>query len=259
MRWVFELGDHVILIIRAWGAWACFMFDMLHRSVFKPYDVLSIIRQVYTLGVCAVPVILFSAAFIGMVLVLQGFYTLEKFGAQAQLSQLLALSVFRELGPVMTALLYTGRSCSALAAEIGLMQVTEQIPAMEVMAIDPMHRIIYPRYLAGVIVVPCLTMIFNTVALWGGYLIAVLWLNLDAGVFWSNMQSAVHFHSDVVNGMIKSVIFALLIHGIALWKGYEATPTTGGVSRATTHTVVIASLGVLLLDVLLTALMLGRS
>ncbi len=259
MQWVFKLGHNVISVMRAWGSMAFFMFDMVRRSMFKPYDYVAIIRQIYTLGVCAVPVILFSAAFIGMVLVLQGFYTLEKFGAQAQLSQLLALSVFRELGPVMTALLYTGRSCSALAAEIGLMQVTEQIPAMDVMAIDPMHRIIYPRYLAGLIAVPCLTMIFNAIALWGGYLIAVLWLDLDAGIFWSNMQSAVHFHSDVVNGIIKSIIFAVLIHGVALWKGYQATPTTGGVSRATTHTVVIASLGVLLLDVLLTALMLGRS
>lgn len=217
----------------------------------------EVLKQIYMLGTKSLLIILCSAVFIGMVVAVQGFDTLEKFGAQAQLSQLLALSVFRELAPVITALLYAGRAGSSVAAEVGLMQVTEQIPAMEVMAISPFNRIILPRWIAGVVVVPLLTIIFSAVAIIGGYLIAVTWLNIDGYVFWSNMQSAVLFNVDVINGLYKSFIFGVVANLLALYYGYTAIPNASGVAAATTATVVFSSLMVLLLDFLLTSWMFG--
>ena len=216
-----------------------------------------VLKQTHYLGGCSLGVIVVAASFIGMVVSVQGFNTLAKFGAEAQLSQLLALSVFRELGPVMTALLYAGRAGSALAADIGLMQVTEQIPAMEVMAINPLNRVILPRWIAGFISLPLLTIIFNAVALVGGFLISIMWLHIDSGVFWSNMQSNVEFNTDVVYGIYKSIVFSLVINWMALYQGYTAVPNASGVGMATTKTVVISSLLVLLLDFIMTAIMFG--
>lgn len=213
-------------------------------------------EQLYFVGVLSLLIIMLSALFIGMVVSLQGFNTLQRFGAEQELGQLLALSVTRELGPVITALLFAGRAGTALTAEIGLMRATDQLDSMEMMAVDPLWRIISPRFWAGFISMPILAMIFNMVAIYGGYLVGVEWLGIDAGSFWSNMQAAVTFRVDVVNGLIKSTVFGFVITWIALYQGYYTIPNAEGIGRATTKTVVYSSLAVLALDFVLTSMML---
>ncbi len=213
--------------------------------------------QLHFIGVLSCLIIIVAALFIGMVVGLQGYNTLEKFGASSQLGQLLALSICRELGPVISALLFAGRAGSALTAEIGLMKATEQLASMDMMGVDPLGRIIYPRFLAGIIALPVLSLIFAAVAIFGGYFIGVQWLGLDAGSFWSNMQAAVNFRLDVVSGMIKSVVFAIVVIWIAVFQGFTCVPTAEGISQATTRTVVYSSLAVLGFDFLLTAMMIG--
>lgn len=214
-------------------------------------------EQVYQIGVLSCLIIIVSALFIGMVVGLQGFNTLQKFGATSALGQLVALSVARELGPVITALLFAGRAGSALAAEIGLMKTTEQIDSMNMMGVNPLIHVIYPRFLAGIITMPILTLIFSAVAVYGGYFIGVEWLGVDSGNFWSNMQAAVDFKSDILSGIIKSLVFAFLVVWIAVFQGYTCNPSAVGISRATTRTVVYSSLAVLGFDFLLTAFMIG--
>lgn len=252
-----QVGQWTQMLLRETGKASIFHKKFIMSGFEARLNIAATMQQLHSLGSCSILVMVVAAAFIGMVVAVQGFHTLEKFGAEAQLSQLLALSVFRELGPVIAALLYAGRAGSALAAEIGLMQVTEQIPAMEVMAINPLSRIIFPRWLAGILCLPLLTMIFNAVALWGGYLIAVQWLGVDAGIFWSNMQSSVVFDVDVMGGVYKSIVFGLVINWMGLYQGYIAVPNASGVGAATTRTVVISSLLVLLLDFIMTAIMFG--
>lgn len=213
--------------------------------------------QLYFVGVLSCLIIIVSALFIGMVVGLQGYNTLEKFGASSQLGQLLALSIARELGPVVSALLFAGRAGSALTAEIGLMKATEQLSSMDMMGVDPVGRIIYPRFLAGVIALPLLALIFSAVAVYGGYFIGVQWLGVDAGSFWSNMQAAVNFRTDVLSGIIKSIVFAFVVIWIAVFQGFSCIPTAEGISQATTRTVVYSSLAVLGFDFLLTAMMIG--
>lgn len=215
------------------------------------------LEQIHAAGVLSLLVIGMSALFIGMVVGLQGFSTLSKFGAEQQLGQLIALSVVRELGPVVTALLFAGRACSAIAAEIGLMKSTDQLAAMEMMGVDPLHRVVAPRFWGAVCCVPLLTMFFNMVAILGGYLVGVLWLGIDEGTFWSNMQSSVQWREDVVSGLIKSVVFGMVVAWVAVFEGYDCEPTASGVARATTSTVVYSSLAVLGLDYILTSLMIG--
>lgn len=213
--------------------------------------------QLYRVGVLSLPIILLSALFIGMVVSLQGYNILHKFGATAELGQMIALSVLRELGPVVAALLFVGRACSSLTAEIGLMRATQQLDCMEMMAIDPLWRIIAPRFWAGIISLPLLTILFNVTAIYGGVLVGVDWLGVDGGAFWSNMQSAVSFRNDVLNGIIKSIVFAVIVTWIAVYQGFFAEPNSLGISRATTKTVVYSSLMILALDFILTALMMG--
>jgi phospholipid/cholesterol/gamma-HCH transport system permease protein len=213
--------------------------------------------ELFNVGVLSLIIIMVSGLFIGMVLGLQGYNTLNKFSATQNLGQLIALSVTRELGPVVTALLFAGRAGSALTAEIGLMKATEQLSSLEMMGVDPLSRIISPRFWAGFISMPVLTAIFNVIAVYGGYLVGVKWLGVDAGSFWNNMQSSVNFHEDVMNGMIKSVVFGAIVTWIAVFQGYDCTPTAEGISRATTRSVVYASLAVLGLDFVLTAMMMG--
>lgn len=213
--------------------------------------------QLYFSGVLSCLIIVVSALFIGMVVGLQGYNTLEKFGATTQLGQLLALSITRELGPVISALLFAGRAGSALTAEIGLMKATEQLASMDMMGVDPIGRIIYPRFLSGVIALPLLALIFSAVAIYGGYFIGVDWLGVDAGSFWSNMQTAVDFRLDVLSGIIKSIAFAVVVVWIAVYEGFYCIPTAEGISQATTRTVVYSSLAVLGLDFVLTAMMIG--
>ncbi|MFC3909624.1 lipid asymmetry maintenance ABC transporter permease subunit MlaE [Legionella dresdenensis] len=213
--------------------------------------------QLHFVGVLSCLIIVVSALFIGMVVGLQGYNTLQKFGAGSQLGQLLALSISRELGPVISALLFAGRAGSALTAEIGLMKATEQLASMDMMGVDPLGRVIYPRFLAGFIALPILALIFSAVAVYGGYFIGVEWLGVDAGSFWSNMQAAVDFKIDILSGIIKSIVFAFVVVWIAVFQGFECIPTAEGISQATTRTVVYSSLAVLGLDFLLTAMMIG--
>jgi len=216
-----------------------------------------LIAELYNVGVLSLIIIMVSGLFIGMVLALQGYNTLDKFAATQNLGQLIALSVTRELGPVVTALLFAGRAGSALTAEIGLMKATEQLSSLEMMGADPLWRIVAPRFWAGFIALPVLTAIFNAIAIYGGYLVGVKWLGVDAGSFWNNMQSSVDFHEDVLNGMIKSVVFGAVVTWIAVFQGYDCVPTSEGISRSTTRSVVYASLAVLGLDFVLTAMMMG--
>jgi phospholipid/cholesterol/gamma-HCH transport system permease protein len=206
-------------------------------------------------GVLSLLIILISGLFVGMVLGLQGYNTLVDFGAEESLGILVALSLVRELGPVVSALLFAGRAGSALTAEIGLMKTTEQLAAMEMMAVDPLHRVVAPRFLAGVLAMPLLAAIFSALGVYGGYFVGVGLLGVDEGAFWSQMQAAVDFHEDILNGVIKSIVFGIAVTWIAVFEGYDTVPTAEGVGRATTRTVVNASLAVLGLDFVLTALM----
>ncbi|ONF75853.1 phospholipid ABC transporter ATP-binding protein MlaF [Salmonella enterica subsp. enterica serovar Typhimurium] len=217
-----------------------------------------LVRQLYNVGVLSMLIIIVSGVFIGMVLGLQGYLVLTTYSAETSLGMLVALSLLRELGPVVAALLFAGRAGSALTAEIGLMRATEQLSSMEMMAVDPLRRVISPRFWAGVISLPLLTIIFVAVGIWGGSLVGVSWKGIDAGFFWSAMQNAVDWRMDLVNCLIKSVVFAITVTWIALFNGYDAIPTSAGISRATTRTVVHASLAVLGLDFVLTALMFGN-
>jgi len=216
-----------------------------------------LIQQIYSVGVLSLLIILVSGLFVGMVLGLQGYNTLVDFGAEESLGTVVALTLVRELGPVVTALLFAGRAGSALTAEIGLMKATEQLSGMEMMAVDPIKRVLSPRFLAGFISMPLLAAIFSAVGVMGGYFVGVGLLGVDEGAYWSQMQSSVDLHEDIYNGVIKSFVFGVVASWIAIFEGYDAIPTSEGVSRATTRTVVHTSLAVLGLDFILTALMFG--
>lgn len=213
------------------------------------------IREIYFSGVLSLIIILVSGLFVGMVLGLQGYETLQKYGSESALGSLVALSLVRELGPVLAALLFASRAGSAITAEIGLMKATEQISAMEMMAVDPISRVVAPRFWGGVISMPLLAAMFSAIGVFGGYLVGVVLIGVDEGSFWSQMQAAVDFRQDIVNGVIKSVVFGVAVTAIALFEGYDAPPTAEGVSHATTRTVVTSALAVLGLDFILTAFM----
>ncbi len=218
-------------------------------------NTLLLINEVYFIGVQSVIIILVSGLFIGMVLGLQGFNILKDFMATGSLGTLVALSIIRELGPVVAALLYAGRAGSALTAEIGQLKASEQLSALEMMAVDPLHRVIAPRFWGGVISLPLLSLMFAVVGIYGGKLVGVDWLGLDEGIFWSGMQSSVDIFDDVIPMAVKSFVFAVVCTWIALFNGYDCKPTSAGISAATTSTVVQSSLSVLGLDFILTALM----
>lgn len=215
-----------------------------------------IVQQMYTLGVLSLIIIVISGSFVGMVLGLQGYRTLVRFGAEESLGVFVALVIVRELGPVVTALLFAGRAGSALAAEIGLMKATDQLSAMEMMAVDPVRRILAPRFLGGLLAMPLLAAIFCVMAIGvsGGHAVGVELLGVDAGSYWSQIRASVEFH-DVFNGIVKSLVFGFAVSWIAVYQGYHAAPTSEGVARATTGTVVVSSLAILALDFILTAFM----
>ena len=216
----------------------------------------SLVRdQIHFLGNYSLAIIAVSGLFVGFVLGLQGYYTLQRYGSSEALGLLVALSLVRELGPVVAALLFAGRAGTALTAEIGLMKAGEQLSAMEMMAVDPVRRILAPRFWAGVITMPLLAAVFSAVGVTGGYVVGVLMLGVDPGSFWGQMQGGVDVWRDVGNGVIKSFVFGVTVSFVALMQGFDAQPTPEGVSRATTRTVVVASLAVLGLDFLLTAMM----
>lgn len=216
-----------------------------------------LINQLYSVGVLSFLIISISGLFVGMVLGLQGYYTLSDFGAEETLGVMVAASLVRELGPVVSALLFAGRAGSALTAEIGLMKATEQLSGMEMMAIDPIKRIISPRFLAGCLSMPLLAALFSAIGIIGGELVGSGLLGVDNGAYWSQMQAKLDFQDDIINGFVKSIVFGFVASWIALFEGYDATPTSEGVSRATTRTVVNSAFSILGLDFILTALMFG--
>ena len=213
------------------------------------------IREMYFTGVLSLVIILVSGLFVGMVLGLQGYDTLQRYGSSEALGVLVSLSLVRELGPVVAGLLFASRAVSAITAEIGLMKATEQLSAMEMMAVNPLARVVAPRFWAGVISMPLLAALFSAMGIFGGYVVGVQLIGVDEGAFWSQMQAAVDWRHDVLNGVIKSFVFGIAVTLIAVFEGYDATPTAEGVSGATTRTVVTASLAILGLDFILTAFM----
>ncbi len=214
-----------------------------------------IIREIFSSGVLSLIIILVSGLFVGMVLGLQGYETLQTYGSEEALGILVALSLVRELGPVVAALLFASRAGSAITAEIGLMKATEQLAAMEMMAVDPVARVVAPRFWGAVISMPLLAAMFSAMGIFGGYLVGVVLIGVDEGSFWSQMQAAVDVREDVLNGVVKSVVFGVAVTVIALFEGPDTPPTAEGVSRATTRTVVTSSLAILMLDFVLTAFM----
>jgi len=255
ISFVRQLGRRGLQFGQALGRSGWFLLTSIIRKPDIKHSFPCLIQQIFNEGVLSLIIIVVSALFIGMVVGLQGYSTLEKFGTTSALGQLLALSITRELGPVITALLFAGRAGSALTAEIGLMKATEQLSSMEMMAVDPLHRIIAPRFWGGVISLPILTVIFSAIAIYGGYLVGVVWLGIDSGTFWSNMQATVDFRIDVLNGIIKSIVFGVAITWVAVFQGYDCVPTPEGISRATTRSVVYSSLVILGLDFVLTTMM----
>lgn len=249
------LGSRTLAGVQNIGFAARFFIAILLRSgtAFRRFGLT--IREIYFSGVLSLVIILVSGLFVGMVLALQGYETLQTFGAEESLGILVALSLVRELGPVVAALLFASRAGSAITAEIGLMKATEQLSAMEMMAIDPIARVVAPRFWAGVVSMPLLAALFSAMGILGGYLVGVQLIGVDEGAFWSQMQAKVDFEQDIMNGVIKSFVFGIAITAIALYEGYQAPPTAEGVSGATTRTVVTSSLAVLALDFVLTAFM----
>jgi phospholipid/cholesterol/gamma-HCH transport system permease protein len=256
IRTLSGIGHRMIDRIWRLGAGArLFLLTILYSAEsFKRFHLT--LREIYFTGVMSLLIIIVSAFFVGMVLALQGYNTLQKYGSSEAIGVLVALSLVRELGPVVTALLFAGRAGTAITAEIGLMKTTEQLSAMEMMAVNPIARVVAPRFWAGVISMPILAALFSMVGILGGYLVAVPLIGVDDGAFWSQMQASVDFRLDIVNGVIKSLVFGVACTMIALFEGFDAPPTAEGVSRATTRTVVISSLTVLGLDFILTSFML---
>jgi len=275
LRSIFDCGSHaqpysrippVLDSLRYMGRW---VIDALWKLGFASRFLLAIvmhsgqlilrpqllIREMYFAGVLSLIIIIVSGVFVGMVLGLQGYNTLVRFGSADALGILVALSLLRELGPVLAALLFASRSGSAMTAEIGLMRATEQLDAMAVMAVNPIARVIAPRFWAGVLSLPVLTALFNVMGIFGGYFVGVVLIGIDEGAYWAQMQNAVDFHDDVLNGLIKSVFFGVAVSLIAVFEGYDAEATAAGVSSATTRTVVTSALVILSMDFVLTAFM----
>ena len=256
IRFVRSLGgqalDRLASLGRSTQMWAIAMWGLP-----GPGDLALTFRQVYHVGVLSLIIIVLSAFSIGAVIALQFYTQLSRFGAEDAVGLGLALTLLRELGPVVTALLFAGRAGSAITAEIGLMKATEQLSSMEMMGVDPLRRIVAPRLWAGLISLPLLTAVFNVVAIYGGVIVAVEWLGSDPGAFWSGMQDAVELWEDVGKGMLKSVAFAVVVTWIAVFQGYDTEPTAEGIGLATTRTVVVSSVMVLAMDFLLTLSMYG--
>jgi len=255
MNFLQHLGKKVLGRFSALGRAVMMLFSSLVHMPQPKKGFPLLMNQLYSVGVMSLIIILVSGLFIGMVLALQGYTILVGYGAEASLGPMVALSLLRELGPVVAALLFAGRAGSALTAEIGLMKATEQLSSLEMMAVDPLRRVIAPRFWAGFISLPLLAAIFSAVGILGAHLVGVDWLGVDSGTFWSVMQAQVSFEKDIMNGVIKSIVFAFVVTWIAVYKGYDCEPTSEGISRATTATVVQSSLLVLALDFILTALM----
>ncbi len=250
-----DVGFSTRLLLAKWGYATRLLFRLsgLLGYSLRRFGLLR--DQLFFLGNHSLAIITVSGLFVGFVLGLQGYYTLQRYGSSEAVGLLVALSLVRELGPVITALLFAGRAGASLTAEIGLMKAGEQLSAMEMMAVDPVRRILAPRFWGGVIAMPLLAAVFSAVGIVGGYVVAVPMIGIDAGAFWSQMQGGVDVWNDVGNGVLKSMVFGVTVTFIALLQGFEAQATPEGVSKATTRTVVMASLSVLGLDFILTVMM----
>jgi phospholipid/cholesterol/gamma-HCH transport system permease protein len=246
-RWPFAAGLAQV------GACGLFLFDILLAVPRSLRHFGETIRQTWFVGAMSLVIIMTCGLFVGMVLALQLYYTLSIFGGTAALGTVVALSLFRELGPVVTALLFAGRAGTSMTAEIGLMRATDQLSAMEMMAVDPLAYVVAPRFLAGLIAMPLLACVFNSLGIFGAHLVGVTWLGLDNGTFWGNMTASVDVWTDVVNGVWKSLAFGAVVSLIAVFQGYTTPPTSEGVAYATTRTVVFSSIAVLALDFVMTA------
>ena len=249
------VGRFTLEILRILGHHAFFFIDLLKTipaALRRPY---LVVAQIHAIGNLSLVIIMASGLAVGFVLALQMYYALVTYGASESLGLIVNLSLVRELGPVVTGLLFAGRAGTSLTAEIGLMKAGEQLAAMDMMAIDPRTRVLAPRFLGGLVSMPILAILFSAIGILGAYVVAVLLIGVDAGNFWSIMQTGVDVRRDVGNGIIKSMVFGVIITFVALYQGYETQATPEGVAHATTRTVVIASLGVLATDFLLTALM----
>ncbi len=249
------LGARALKVFRALGHHAFFFAELMRHLPQALRRFYLVVVQIHAIGNYSLVIIAASGLAVGFVLGLQGYYTLSRYGAAESLGLLVALSLVRELGPVVTALLFAGRAGTSLTAEIGLMKAGEQLAAMEMMAIDPKSRVLAPRFIGGIIAMPLLAAMFSAVGIFGGYVVGVLLIGIDAGQFWSQMQDGVDVFDDVGNGIVKSFVFGVACTFVALYQGYETQATPEGVAQATTRTVVISSLAVLLLDFVLTAVM----
>ena len=243
--------------LRNIGRVAIFLLRVLRQTGVVFTEPRAVIHQIYNCGARSLVIIMLCGLFVGMVLGLQGFDLLQRFGSEDALGVAAALGLLKELGPVVTALLFAGRAGTALASEIGLMRATDQLTAMEMMAVDPLRKVIAPRFLGGIVAMPLLVAVFNVIGIFGAQLIGVQLLGVDAGAFWSQMQGAVEL-GDVNEGIVKSVCFGFACSLVAVYEGYHAAPTAAGVGLATTRTVVISSVLTLLIDYILTAAFLGR-
>ncbi len=253
-----HIGAATIHSFRRLGRASVFLLEVLSSCISLFVRPMLVVKQLYSVGVQTLIIIVVAGLFVGMVMALQSYYALVDFGAEDSVGVMVALSLLRELGPVVTALLFAGRAGSALTAEIGLMKATEQLSGMEMMAVNPMQRIVAPRFMAGVISMPLLATIFSAVGVIGAYMVAVQLLGLDSGAFWSQPQNKVDLHLDLYNGIIKSVVFGVVATWIAVFEGYDCIPTSEGLGQATTRTVVHSSLAILFLDFVLTALMFAK-
>ncbi|HKK15117.1 MAG TPA: lipid asymmetry maintenance ABC transporter permease subunit MlaE [Gammaproteobacteria bacterium] len=250
------LGQRALRLFGRIGNSSLFLLRIFRSLPFVAIRPWLFVQQLFSVGVLTILIIVVAGGFVGMVLGLQGYNILVRYNSEASLGTMVGLTLVRELGPVVTALLFAGRAGSALTAELGLMKTTDQLSAMEMMAVDPFKRIIAPRFLAGFFSMPLLAAIFSAVGILGGYFVGVALLGVDAGAFWSQMQKSVDFYEDFMNGVWKSVVFGFVATWIALFEGYDTVPTSEGIGRATTQSVVHASLAVLGLNFVLTALML---
>jgi len=249
------LGRHTSRMLTGLGRFARLLGAILAASGTALRRPRLVSQQVHFIGNGSLVIIAVSGLFVGFVLGLQGYYTLSRYGSEEALGLLVALSLVRELGPVVTALLFAGRAGTSLTAEIGLMKASEQLTAMDIMGVDPIRRVLVPRFWGGVIAMPVLAAVFSTVGILGGWLVGVQMIGVDPGAFWAQMQAGVDVFADVLNGVLKSLVFGVVVTLIALHEGWHAQPTPEGVSRATTRTVVASALAVLGLDFVLTALM----
>jgi phospholipid/cholesterol/gamma-HCH transport system permease protein len=256
MKLLRDLYDNAFEFVRTFGAFQLFFLRLIRHSprilVRRPG---LVIKQIYNAGALSLVIIMVCGFFVGAVLALQGFANMSRVNLEDSVGMLVALALIKELGPVITALLFAGRAGTALSSEIGLMKATDQLSAMEMMAVNPVRRVLVPRFLGGVIAMPFLVAIFNCVGLYGSHVVGVGLLEIDAGAFYQQMQQAVDM-SDIREGIIKSIVFGIVASLLAVWEGYNAIPTAEGVGRATTRTVVITAISVLILDFMITAFML---